>query len=99
MRKIKQMFNKDDQRLSSSSVNYGRVRYHLTTSRLTFKWPLYWLEFKNSLLNVPNSYEEESAPPAFGAQSFRNVNTMDGIEEENSDEQNKDEEKRREGTK
>lgn len=75
MRKIKQMFNKDDQRLSSSSVNYGR----------------------NSLLNVPNSYEEESAPPAFGAQSFRNVNTMDGIEEENSDEQNKDEEKRREG--
>ena len=32
MRKIKQMFNKDDQRLSSSSVNYGRVRYHLRTS-------------------------------------------------------------------
>ena len=51
------------------------------------------------MLNVPNSYEEESAPPAFGAQSFRNVNTMDGIEEENSDEQNRDEEKRREGTK
>ena len=99
------MFNKDDQRLSSSSVNYGRVRYHLATSlwpfdlQMAFKLPLNWLEFKNSLLNVPNSYEEESAPPAFGAQSFRNVNTMDGIEEENSDEQNRDEEKRREGTK
>ena len=29
MRKIKQMFNKDDQRLSSSSVNYGRVRTYI----------------------------------------------------------------------
>lgn len=72
MRKIKQMFNKDDQRLSTTTAN-GR----------------------NSLLNVPNSYDDEGPPPNF-AQSYRNVNTMDGIEEENSDEQ-KEEEKRREG--
>merc|ERR1711990_753919 len=74
MRRIKQMFNKDDSRHS------------------TLMHP------RNSLLNVPNTYDDEiiqSGPTnSVYGQSFRNISTMSGIEEENSDE---NEEKRRDG--